>query len=151
MNLQQHLTSIGACSDAIRWAGSRTPQAAWNETDRPDWLIWWRLRVHKTDRAAVLRVIVPLLREHTLPLCRQQDRAVSALDAAEKWAIDPSLKNRLAAAYAAAAADAAYAYAAAAYTAYAAANAAAAYAATKKKAYDKYRRWLITDIEKAIG
>jgi hypothetical protein len=55
------------------------------------------------------------------------------------------------AAYAAAAANAAYAYAAAAYAAYAAANAAAAYAAAKKKAYDKYRRWLITDIEKAIG
>ena len=90
--LTKHLGSILACSEAREWAGERTPQQAWDDTTRPDWLIWWRLRVHPEDRAAMLLVIVPLLREHTLPLCREQDRAVcaTALDAAEAWARNPT-------------------------------------------------------------
>ena len=126
--LQNHLGAVMACLEAREWAGDRTAQQAWRETTRPDWLIWWRLRVHKTDRAAVLLVIVPLLREHTLPLCREQDKSAcyKALDAAEEWAKRPN-KRSAAAAAAAAYWSAAVYWSAAAATVYWSAAAAAAY------------------------
>ena len=129
--LQTHLRSMRSCTEAREWAGDRTAQEAWDETNRPEWLIWWRLKVHKNDRPALLLVIAPLLREYTLPLCRDKDRAVwaRALDAAETWARDPNQKNSAAAAAASAAASAAYAAAASAAAYTAAAASAAAYAA----------------------
>jgi hypothetical protein len=127
MNLQDHLLEIGACHSACDWAGERTASEAWRETTRPDWLLWWRLKAHPEDRYKAIKLIVPLLREHTVPLARDCDRDVCerALRSAEVYADAPTPENRKAA-YAAADAAHAAAYAAA----YAApADAAAAYAA----------------------
>jgi hypothetical protein len=90
-------------------------------------MIWWRLKTHPEDRYQVIKLIVPIIREHTLPLAWVYDREICerALRAAEICADAPTAENRKAAADAA---DAAYA-ACAAYAAYADAAACAAAAA----------------------
>ena len=104
MKLQEHLLSLGACMSAREWSGERTAIEAWTEATRPDWLIWWRLKVHPEDRYQVVKLIVPLVREHALPLVRACDREVCerALRAAEICADDPNTENRTDAALAAA-------------------------------------------------
>jgi hypothetical protein len=34
------LTELGACSDAIDWSRSKTPQEAWDTCERADWMLW---------------------------------------------------------------------------------------------------------------
>ena len=34
------LTELGACPDAVEWAGRKTPEKAWAMCPRADWLIW---------------------------------------------------------------------------------------------------------------
>ena len=92
MTLQEHLRSLGACHSARNWAGERTATEAWAEATRPDWLIWWRLKVYPDDRYHIVKLIVPLIREHTLPLVRDRDRDICerALHAAEICADAPT-------------------------------------------------------------
>jgi len=137
--LQQHLSSLGACADAREWAAERTAQQAWEDCERPDWLLWWIVRARRDLRPRVVRLLVRELRARTLDRCRAVDRSVcaAALDAAERWVIGPSPSNAAAARSAAAAAsDAAYAAASAAAARSAAAAASdAAYAAASDAAY----------------
>ena len=109
MKLQEHLLSLGACMSAREWSGERTAIEAWTEATRPDWLIWWRLKAHPEDRYLMVRLIVALIREHTLPLVRSCDRDACerALRAAEICCNAPTPENRKAASDAASASDAA--------------------------------------------
>jgi hypothetical protein len=34
------LTNLGACTKAVKWAGSKTHKQAWNTCKRGDWLLW---------------------------------------------------------------------------------------------------------------
>ena len=38
--LQQQLTAIHACSQAITWVGSRDLKTAWAECQNPEWMTW---------------------------------------------------------------------------------------------------------------
>lgn len=145
---QEHLALVNACPEARAWAGYRTAQEAWDQCERPEWLLWWVMRDRPELRPQGVRLIVRELRARTLPLCREQDIASStaALDAAEAWAANPCAEAERAASAARAAAlaavdayDAAHSAAAAAasactYLASASSAAAAAYASAA--AYD---------------
>ena len=48
--LQEHLASIHACDEARTWAGDRTPQQAWDESPRADWLLWWAAKTETNSR-----------------------------------------------------------------------------------------------------
>ena len=39
--LQAHLASIGACSDACTWAGTKSARETWETCERADWLLWF--------------------------------------------------------------------------------------------------------------
>ena len=127
-----------ACQDSLEWIGDRTFQQAWDECDRPDWLLWLCDRMADRPGWPTRQQIVLIacdIARGVLDLTRPEDRdvCIAAIVAAEAWANGTGT-----AAAARVAADAAYdaAYAAAraadakAYdAAYAAAYAAAAYAA----------------------
>jgi hypothetical protein len=120
------------------------PVAAWNNCQRPDWMLWaaWKLGV---DCRLIVRAAAMCARTALKFVTAGENRPLAAIEAAERWAENPTEENRVganAAAYAAyAAAAAAYAAADAAYAAadaaYAAANTAiyAANAAAYVAAY----------------
>ena len=128
MNSQQILRFLSACSESEEWAGSRTPQEAWEACPRGDWLLWLAGKLEIDRKLLVLaacdcaRLALPFVPEG-------EQRPLKAIETAEAWTRgEASLEEVKAAADAArASANAAYA---AAYTAYTANTAyAAAYAA----------------------
>ena len=54
MELQQHLEKLRACQEAREWAGERTPQQAWDECERADWLLWWSAATGADRKEVVL-------------------------------------------------------------------------------------------------
>jgi hypothetical protein len=135
-----HLRRIGACVEAREWAKGKTAREAWEQCDRADWLLWWVAAENgEAARPKLVRCACQCARLvlHLVPSGEQ--RPLLAIEAAERWADNPTAdsldKARQARRGAAAAAYAAYAAAYAAYAAAyaadaAAADAAAAYAAT---------------------
>ena len=133
---QDHLRQIGACSKAREWAEGMDANRAWETCHKADWLLWWIARDMPEVQRDIVWVACKIARLvlHLVPA--GEDRPRLAIEAAEKWADDPTEENLAAVRVArrnaaAAAADAAYAAAAAAAAdaAYAAAYAAAAAAA----------------------
>lgn len=94
MTLQEHLVSIGACKEARDWAENRTAKQAWGECDRPNWLQWWARRIGGHSRVQFIRIACDCAR---LVLPPGDDRSRLALEAAERWADNPTEDNRVAA------------------------------------------------------
>ena len=130
--LQNHLTTLRACPEAIEWAGTYSSlQDAWDACERADWLLWYAAR-RGADRKAIVLAACACARTALPHIPPGEDRPRIAIETTEAWARgDATLADVRAAANAAAYA-AAYADAAA-YAAYAA-NA-AAYAAAYADAY----------------
>lgn len=124
-SLFEWMRRVSACSEATAWVGDRTPQQAWKECTRGDWMLWALART-SVDRREVVRLCCDVALS-VLPLT-EDPRVTAAIDAAEGWCAGTvTLKDLCSAADAAdAAADAAAADAA---SVTASAAAAAAYAA----------------------
>jgi len=131
------LTELGACTEAVKWAGRKTPKKAWETCKQSDWLLWIAGKLD-VDRKLLVLAACACVRRALKYIPAGEDRPRIAIETAEAWTRgEATIEQVRTAAYAAdaacAAADAAYAAAAhAAYTAaYAAAHAAytAAYAA----------------------
>jgi hypothetical protein len=131
----QLLTDLGACREGKDWAVSVIGKGMDLVTmlplfERADWMLWLLKNTEALDKVGYVRLAV-VCAQSVLDIYEKKypddKRPRLAIDAAIRYAREPTEKNREAAAYA----DAAYAaaYAAAAYAAYAAAYAAAAYAA----------------------
>ena len=131
------LTELGACTEAVKWAGRKTPEKAWKKCGHGDWLLWivGRLGV---DRKTIVLAACACARTALKYVPAGEDRPRIAIETAEAWTRGEATMGQVrkaahaatsAAYYAAtdAAADAAYVATPAAY--YAAADA-AAHAAT---------------------
>jgi hypothetical protein len=115
------------------------PVAAWDNCQRPDWMLW-AAAVLGVDCRLIVRAAAMCARTALKYVPIGENRPLAAIEAAERWAENPTEKAAAAdavdAAYAAAdAADAAYAAADAADAADAANAADAAYAAANTAAY----------------
>ena len=131
--LQEHLSELGACLEAREWAGDRTPQQAWGECERADWLLWWAARTERNSHQRIVLAVAACVRTTLRYVPAGEDRPRLAIEAAEQWAADPTEENRAAAETAGAAAEtAAWAAGAAAETAAETAGAAAETAAHRK-------------------
>ena len=124
------LTELGACSEAVKWAGRKTHKQAWETCKRGDWLLWIADRFD-VDRKLLVLAACGCARTVLKYVPVGEDRPRIAIETAEAWTrgeamIDQVRSAAYAAAYAAyAAADAASA-AHALYAAEAAADAASA-------------------------
>ena len=139
-DFKEKLQALNACKEALEWVGERTPEQAWNDCHRLDWMFWLIERVGVDAKLATsVALKCARLVEHLM----KDERSKNALDAVEAW-LNGELTlrqlndaaNAYAAALAAALADAHDAHAAAvanaadaAARAYAHARAAAALAA----------------------
>ena len=134
MDLIRYLKSIDACEDGIEYIGSQSPEEAWNNCDRGDWMLFFAQK-RSIDLRVLTKVKVECVKlvEH---LMTSADR-INSLRVAERFADGKATKEELkavseiaaAAAYAADVISAAAAAADAAVSAAAAAADAASYAA----------------------
>ena len=129
MTLAHDLRRLHACQEAINWVGDRDLPTAWRECPRCDWMLWLLRATRRSDKVRLVRVACAIARTvlHLVPA--GEDRPRLEIEAAERWADDPTKEHRIASAHAAAAAAA---DAAADAAAYAAADA-AAYAAARSQ------------------
>ena len=123
------LTEMGACSEAVKWAGRKTHKGAWETCKRGDWLLWIAGKLD-IDRKKLVLAACACARAALKYVPEGEDRPRIAIETVEAWTRgEATIKQVRTAADAADAA--AYAADAASYAAYAAADAAAdaAYAA----------------------
>ena len=116
------------CGDAVVWLAGRTPEAAWRDCPRGDWLLWAAARLW-VDRRLIVRAAAECARAVLYLVPAGEDRPRLAIEAALAWAEEPSAEGANAARAAATAADAAAHAAYAAWAAHAANAARAAEAA----------------------
>jgi len=124
------LTELGACPEAVKWAGRKTPKKAWETCKQSDWLLWIAGKLN-VDRKLLVLAACGCARTALKYIPAGEDRPRIAIETAEAWTRgEATIEQVRTAAYAAyAAADAAYAAADAAASAAASAAADAAYAA----------------------
>jgi hypothetical protein len=137
MNFRDTLIELNACVDAVKWVGDRDEETAWAECKRADWMLWLaERRSWGSDKRLLTRAACICARTALRYVPVGEDRPRLAIEAAERWADDPSEVTRalmnaaVAAAWSAAGAAAgAAAVAAARFAAMAAAGDAARFAA----------------------
>ena len=47
--LQQQITKLGACEDAVAWCAGKTLSVAWHDCDRADWMFWLLVQMAGED------------------------------------------------------------------------------------------------------
>ena len=129
MLAQELLISMNACEAAIDWVADKTPEEAWEQCHRGDWMLWFYARKYPEN----IRELT-LAKGHCANTVRnlmEDPRSIAAVDAAINYGLGKmtDLELKLAAYAAANAANAADYAADAAYAAAYAANYAADYAA----------------------
>jgi len=158
------LTELGACAEAVKWAGRKTHKKAWGTCQRGDWLLWIAGKLN-VDRKKLVLAACACARTALKYIPAGEDRPRIAIETAEAWTRGEATIDQVrTAAYAAYAyaAEGAAAYAAYAATAYAAyvyaaegAADAAAYAAesaARKDIADIVRKIIpFSDIKEAIA
>jgi hypothetical protein len=106
------LVAMGACAEAVAWCRKQPSAAvAWRKCQRADWMIWWISRrtgcnSGRTHRKLV-RVACEIARGVLAHVPAGEERPRLAIEAAERWAENPTAKNRAAASAASCAASAA--------------------------------------------
>ena len=126
------LTKLGACTEAVKWAGRKTPKKAWETCKRGDWLLWIASKLD-IDRKKLVLAACACARTALKYVPVGEDRPRIAIETAEAWTRGEATieQVRTAARAASAAADAAADAAASAAADAASAAARAAYAAAR--------------------
>ena len=96
------LTKLGACTEAVKWAGRKTPKKAWETCKRGDWLLWIADKLN-VDRKLLVLAACACARTALKYVPAGEERPRLAIEAAERWADNPTEKNKAAAAARAAA------------------------------------------------
>lgn len=108
MTFKQHLIDIGACKEALIWAGDKTAKECWETCENYDWIFWWAARENIEKKkfvdcaCKIARLVVYL---------DNSGKSILVIEATEIWIMESSesssaVDTRWAASYAA---DAAYA------------------------------------------
>ena len=120
------LTKLGACPEAVKWAGRKTHKKAWGTCQRGDWLLWIAGKLN-VDRKKLVLAACGCARTALKYVPEGEDRPRIAIETAEAWIKgEATIEQVRTAAYAAT--NAAYA------AAYAATNAARAASAAARAA-----------------
>ena len=90
------LKKMDACQEAIDWAKQYPNlQAAWDNCPRADWMLW--LAAHQgltLDRhCAMVRAVCQMVRRQLHHVSPAESEPLRAIEAAEKWAANPTTAN----------------------------------------------------------
>jgi hypothetical protein len=98
-----NIDHLNPCDEAAEWFLIQPDaQAAWDTCERPDWMLWY---LGKTGCSQQTLVTIACRIARTVVHLAPPE-ALTAIEAAERWVLDPSETNRAAARAARAAADA---------------------------------------------
>ena len=91
--LQKHLASLGACPEAREWVGEKTAKEAWEQCERPDWLLWWA--IYHTQRNSSDKILMAACdcARLLLDFMPDDDHLRSVLKMAEKWIEDEDFRK----------------------------------------------------------
>jgi hypothetical protein len=87
------LENLYPCPDALEWAKQfPTAEAAWAACERGDWLLWYAARVGLTPERhrQLIRARCEIARRVLKYLPEEENRPLKAIEAAEKWADNPT-------------------------------------------------------------
>jgi hypothetical protein len=97
MKAKQILTKLGACSESIEWVGDRTMQEAWDKCERADWMLWIMAR-GITQGDAQHRMLIGLACDCAATVLQYvpagEDRPRLAIEAARRYADNPTEEHR---------------------------------------------------------
>src|SRR5262245_34769332 len=82
--LNKLLQSFAACDQAVAWADARDWQAAWDECDRGDWLLWIAARLG-VERRTVVWAACKCARLALRHIPNGEKRPLKAIQTAEAW------------------------------------------------------------------
>lgn len=95
--LTARIRNLDPCFEAIRWLEIQPdPETAWSVCHRADWMLWLTERLG-IDRPALVRAACDCARTALKYVPAGEDRPRLAIEAAERWADDPTRENRNAA------------------------------------------------------
>jgi hypothetical protein len=78
------LTELGACPEAVRWAGRKTPKKAWETCNHGDWLLWVAGKID-IDRKLIVLAACACAKTALKYLPVGEDRPRIAIETAEAW------------------------------------------------------------------
>ena len=78
------LTKLGACTEAVKWAGRKTPKKAWETCKRGDWLLWIASKLD-IDRKKLVLAACACARTALKYVPVGEDRPRIAIETAEAW------------------------------------------------------------------
>ncbi len=92
--VRKHLESLGACAEAMQWIGDRTSAQAWNECERADWLLWWAAKTPVNSYAQIVLAAAGCAGLALIYVPKGEDRPQLAIEAALRWANNPTERNQ---------------------------------------------------------
>ena len=78
------LTELGACPEAVQWAGRKTHKRAWKTCRRGDWLLWIAGKLD-VDRKWLVLAVCACARTVLNYVPKGEDRPRTAIETAEAW------------------------------------------------------------------
>jgi len=78
------LTKLGACAEAVKWAGRKTPKKAWETCKQSDWLLWIAGKLN-IDRKKLVLAACACARTALKYIPAGEDRPRIAIETAEAW------------------------------------------------------------------
>jgi len=78
------LTKLGACTEAVKWAGRKTHKKAWGTCQRGDWLLWIAGKLN-VDRKLLVLAACGCARTALKYIPAGEDRPRIAIETAEAW------------------------------------------------------------------
>jgi len=94
---KEKLIDLCACSEAVAWVGEKTLAGAWVACERADWTLWLAGELPIGTHQDLVHIAAWCARR-TLPHAGDSSKVcVAAIAAAERWADDPTSKNKAAA------------------------------------------------------
>lgn len=99
--LQELLKSLNACNEAIEWCEGKSLNEAWKTCKRTDWMLWLLNNQPNETTEKDLRLIAVKCARRVQHLMTDQ-RSITALDVAERFANGDATQEELDAAMAAA-------------------------------------------------
>jgi hypothetical protein len=87
-----------ACADGKEWARGKTLAQAWNNLERPEWMIWLIWQSEEAVEKTIWVKIAVYAAKQALPFFEKQypkdKRPWKAIEAAERWIKNPTEENR---------------------------------------------------------
>uniref|UniRef100_A0A6M3KQE0 Uncharacterized protein n=1 Tax=viral metagenome TaxID=1070528 RepID=A0A6M3KQE0_9ZZZZ len=96
MNNKQLLTELkklSACEEAVKWVDGFDLKTAWDECERADWMLWYMCMVELATKRERIHIICDCAATALKYVPKGEDRPREAIEAARRYADEPTEEN----------------------------------------------------------